>query len=1313
MEKGKVTAKLNSVEVSAVVNWSVNDDSLSGDDRIRLHEVGQPDSEFVTMWPATGSQTGSTTVYLLSYVLAGKDYEFQYYHAKKDAVLATSTSFQRPKSAVGKYAGCPTPNGSLKCFFDPSIQKLTVEWSFADASEIHGMGLLYVHEDNESSNFPITFSHSLQGITAKGSLDFAPTGPISNGKKYYAKFMGGKSVQKPLASSDPFEIRGLKPRDDYYGCEVTAKCESITENSEKQIQLTVNWKIINEIFEPNAMNQLYFTEYNITDTKFKDIQWTSTTTYGQASGKKTGSLKLLLGGLVKPKTKYVIHYVDQSSTPSISLGHCEPFEIDESLIPNLSEEEQEKLSEKSKRHNVNSSFQHTVTEAKEKLDFTYNPLLTIVPESNTFLKKVQNSDKQDNTAAATTEAAPAPAAAVVATPAATPAPAPTGPKPDNEGVLEHDEFFSEVLSKFNNQQGFIYAGAGVSMDAPSSSPSWWALMNELLYETFKSAPNELGDLASKLASKDNTRQPEEIMESYYFVFQDRLFTLFQLLEAGSPNSNHIAIAKLAKANKIKAILTTNFDIFIERALRAEGIEFDVIVTDNEFREYHENGCSKFAVLKIHGTIDRPSTIVAVANHYKMGKGFAGYKLSVLAHFLKNYPTLFLGYSGWDFEHSNYQEFWRTVGEEGGENVYWLTLKGFGGGPNLRKILGTHIGKRLVIGASYLPQFIVTVVEKYDQTGSKQITEFHKNLDVEKLKKQVVDNRKLFLEDWVRKLPKVQLLSLISLEGQALNQKSQESQKKLKQLKETDSATFDQAAMTAYMTQIASDFGSGKITMEEYMEKIEMISLDATFAHIKLPKAKKDELKLLYLRTVKSDEIYLNGPDAQLLKQMTISALFYSTDRLELDSPVQLALDLVLNYFKEKVIPLSNKTDKASLMRKEIYLYLPVIIKCSPEEAKEADKCIDKFVEEAISKDWDTTAITIKRNTELGKQLNIIAYGQIDSDLLHSLQIKEALSQFSTKKSELAPFLDSALCIALNLYREAIYIGGKLLGNPKFQQYFSLVLHSNPNAEISSDIFTQIEDECFEPYKLLIEKVSEAQKYFGNTTTTTTNEAESSTTTTPAEILATFEVAKISAWEHGLRSFGVKRTDFNGFFPTESLPTTAVHQFLPRVEKIKKLIKDGRVAQSIFALMVAFGQSKNDINVIRTATLESLEVTQGKVTELTPESIPEIYALALQESNQLQESLKYYRMALDGVKTCVVRTKIDAIVLQACLVQSKFSVETALKWTFTYSPAFGALQRYVSASPSRFILLQQAEKWAKDLGFASLQAAQSGLMSKAE
>ena len=202
------------------------------------------------------------------------------------------------------------------------------------------------------------------------------------------------------------------------------------------------------------------------------------------------------------------------------------------------------------------------------------------------------------------------------------------------------------------------------MGAPSCSPSWWKLVGDLIETTFQAAPETHRPAAC--SNTDITRQPEEIMESYYFILNERLLTLFRLLEAGRPNSNHIAIAKLAKVGKVKAIFTTNFDIFMERALTAEDVEFETVVTQGEFEAYHSRlkdstEAAPVAVLKIHGTIDKPDTIVAVANHYKMGKGFSDSKSRVMADLLKVCPTLFVGYSGWDFLHKNYQTFWSAVG----------------------------------------------------------------------------------------------------------------------------------------------------------------------------------------------------------------------------------------------------------------------------------------------------------------------------------------------------------------------------------------------------------------------------------------------------------------------------------------------------------------------------------------------------------------------------------------------------------------------------------------------------------------------------
>jgi tetratricopeptide (TPR) repeat protein len=73
-----------------------------------------------------------------------------------------------------------------------------------------------------------------------------------------------------------------------------------------------------------------------------------------------------------------------------------------------------------------------------------------------------------------------------------------------------------------------------------------------------------------------------------------------------PNSNHILLAKLVAAGKVKTIVTTNFDQLIEKALEQQGKrvghDYDVIYREEDFSDIHwsQNRCR---LIKIHGSID--------------------------------------------------------------------------------------------------------------------------------------------------------------------------------------------------------------------------------------------------------------------------------------------------------------------------------------------------------------------------------------------------------------------------------------------------------------------------------------------------------------------------------------------------------------------------------------------------------------------------------------------------------------------------------------------------------------------------------------
>ena len=59
---------------------------------------------------------------------------------------------------------------------------------------------------------------------------------------------------------------------------------------------------------------------------------------------------------------------------------------------------------------------------------------------------------------------------------------------------------------------------------------------------------------------------------------------------------------------------------------------------------------------------------------------------------------------------------------------------------------------------------------------------------------------------------------------------------------------------------------------------------------------------------------------------------------------------------------------------------------------------------------------------------------------------------------------------------------------------------------------------------------------------------------------------------------------------------------------------------------------------------------------------------------MDKALLYYKLALEGVQTFVFRQKTDAIVLNACLIQSQTDVKKALKIAFEFSPFFSETQQ---------------------------------------
>ena len=194
----------------------------------------------------------------------------------------------------------------------------------------------------------------------------------------------------------------------------------------------------------------------------------------------------------------------------------------------------------------------------------------------------------------------------------------------------------------------IFAGAGISKDSPANIPDWNKYNNLLI--------NEIGRLGS-----DYLGEPENILgeESYShvlsltslsdFIFDyiagDAYFPLLKILDGAQPNSHHLLLASLAKAKKIKAIVTTNFDTLIEKAFNIKDVTYEVYHDSNSFKI--EDNPNLFPIYKIHGSVT--NTNDAIDTVTQKVKGLSNDKEAVLKHLFENNHFVFIGFSGADFD----------------------------------------------------------------------------------------------------------------------------------------------------------------------------------------------------------------------------------------------------------------------------------------------------------------------------------------------------------------------------------------------------------------------------------------------------------------------------------------------------------------------------------------------------------------------------------------------------------------------------------------------------------------------------------------
>ncbi len=219
---------------------------------------------------------------------------------------------------------------------------------------------------------------------------------------------------------------------------------------------------------------------------------------------------------------------------------------------------------------------------------------------------------------------------------------------------------AKLLAAARNSRLVIFAGAGISVGAPTNLPSWRDV-NRIVVRSLASAaaPAVSEALATKAADLILDRHAQEKLPPEYQAqvlaefLHRRYFEVLRHLDSDRPNPTHLAIAWLARLGCVRAVITTNFDRVTEAAFAAVGTPLDRCFQPAHFHalaadltRLERNG-SPCLLLKLHGSVDDPTTLIDTLAQRK--RGFAAPVMDCVRHLLHSSHWLFLGFSGLDLE----------------------------------------------------------------------------------------------------------------------------------------------------------------------------------------------------------------------------------------------------------------------------------------------------------------------------------------------------------------------------------------------------------------------------------------------------------------------------------------------------------------------------------------------------------------------------------------------------------------------------------------------------------------------------------------
>jgi len=192
----------------------------------------------------------------------------------------------------------------------------------------------------------------------------------------------------------------------------------------------------------------------------------------------------------------------------------------------------------------------------------------------------------------------------------------------------------------------VLGGAGLSVGSPANVPSWWEFNQAVLdglrhcFAQSIEAPVHARRALERLSLND--LEVTEFSQVVHNAFAGLTwFDLLGVLDGEESNTTHCTLSTLARSGMLHAIITTNFDTLLGRAVPSDFRTFNALIDEPP------PGRGVGALVKLHGTSGEPRSLVDLAAQKRRGLPSAW--RSWLEALFSNRCVLVLGFSGADLD----------------------------------------------------------------------------------------------------------------------------------------------------------------------------------------------------------------------------------------------------------------------------------------------------------------------------------------------------------------------------------------------------------------------------------------------------------------------------------------------------------------------------------------------------------------------------------------------------------------------------------------------------------------------------------------